>query len=179
MSRLATRNESELQPETLDALEPVRMKGRLAEVYLQFANSEHALRTYLQMESCLRESSLSNRELEAVKLWLSQQTECEYCLSIHSFKAAQAGLDESAQLAIRADQKIGDRRIDMILAVAAALFGKPGKLDQALLDNARAAGLSDENLVDLTMAMSTIFFTNITNHINDSRSPLPPAPSAG
>ena len=168
-----------MQPETLDALESVRMTGRLAEVYLQFANSEQALRAYLQMESCLRAGSLDNKELEAIKLWVSQQTNCEYCLSIHSFKARQAGLDESAQLAIRAGRVTGDQRIDIILRVAAALFQNPGKLDDDLLGTARVAGLSDENLVDLTMAMSTIFFTNITNHINDSQSPLPAAPSVG
>lgn len=179
MSRLTTCNESELQPETLDALESVRMRGRLAEVYLQFANSEQALRAYLQMESCLKVGSLSNKELEAIKLWVSQQTNCEYCLSIHSFKAGQAGLDEPTQLSVRAGRETGDQRIDMILKVAAALFQVPGKLDDDLLDAARLAGLSDENLVDLTMAMSTIFFTNITNHINDSLSPLPAAPSLG
>ncbi len=117
--------------------------------------------------------------LEAIKLWVSQQTNCEYCLSIHSFKARQAGLDESTQIAIRADRGTGDQRIDVILKVVAALFQTPGKLDDDLLEAARVAGLSDENLVDLTMAMSTIFFTNITNHINDSQSPLPAAPSVG
>ena len=110
---------------------------------------------------------------------MSQQTNCEYCLSIHSFKAGQAGLDEPTQLSVRAGRETGDQRIDMILKVAAALFQVPGKLDDDLLDAARLAGLSDENLVDLTMAMSTIFFTNITNHINDSLSPLPAAPSLG
>ena len=146
-------------------------------MYLQFANSEQALRTYLQMESCLREGSLGDKELEAIKLWVSQQTNCEYCLSIHSFKAGQVGLDESTQFKIRAGLETGDQRLDIILKVASALFKLPGKLEDDLLDAARVAGLSDENLVDLTMAMSTIFFTNITNHINDSQSPLPSAPS--
>jgi len=176
VSRLATCNESELQPETLDALEPVRTNGRLADVYLQFANSQNALRAYLQMESCLRTGSLSNLELEAIKLWVSQQTNCEYCLSIHSFKAKRAGLDQSVQLLIRTGRETGNERIDIILKVVSALFSTPGKLEQDLLDSARLGGLSDENLVDLTMAMSTIFFTNITNHINDSQSTLEAAP---
>lgn len=176
MSRLATRNESDLQPETLEALSSVRLNGRLADVYLQFANSEYALRAYLQMEACLRDGSLDNKELEAVKLWVSEQTKCEYCLSIHSFKGRQAGLDEASQLAIRTGQKTGDDRIDMLLKLVAELFTKPGKLDVTLLEAARQSGISDKNLIDLTMAVSTIFFTNITNHINDSISPLPAAP---
>ncbi len=61
------------------------------------------------------------------------------------------------------------------LVLARALMNVPGKLPDALLAEARDVGLSDENLVDLTMAMATIYFTNLTNHINDSISSLPPA----
>ncbi len=177
VSRLTSRPESELQPATLQALEPARMKGRLADVYLQFANSEPALRAYLYMEASLREGSLEVRELEAIKLWVSEQTQCDYCLSIHSFKAGQAGLDRTLQSRIRQGQSTGETRLDALLALASQLFRTPGKLDEDLLSEARNAGLSDQNLVDLTMAISTIFFTNITNHINDSASPLPPAPN--
>lgn len=161
--------------ETLDALAPVRMNNKLADVYLQFANSEPALRAYLRMEAGIREGSLELREVEALKLWVSQQTGCDYCLSVHSFKAKQAGLDPDAQIAVRKGQEIGDARLDCLLKIASHLFGQRGNLPAELLEEARDVGLTEENLVDLTMVMSTIFFTNITNHINDSQSPLPPA----
>lgn len=177
MSRLASRDESELQPETLAALEPVRVNGRLADVYLQFANSELALRAYLHMEASLRDGSLSARETEAVKLWVSEQTQCVYCLSVHAFKAARSGLDAALQQRIRRGEPTGDLRLDSLLQVTEAVYRTPRKLDEAVLKEARQAGLSDQNLVDLTMAISTIFFTNITNHINDSQSSLPPAPA--
>ncbi len=152
------------------------MSGKLADVYLQFANSEPALRAYLHMEQALKQGSLATREIEAVKLWVSQQTGCEYCLSVHSFKAKAAGLDANLQLALRTGKNVGDARIDCLLKLAKALMNVPGKLPDALLAEAREAGLSDENLVDLSMAIATIYFTNLTNHINDSISSLPPAP---
>lgn len=161
---------------TAEALEPVKIKGQIADVYLQFANSETALRAYLQMEASLREGSLTTIELEAVKLWVSQQTGCKYCLSVHSFKARQMGLTESQQLALRSDQSTGDARLDAVLQVTRTIYRKSGSMPVSALDEAREAGLSDENLVDLTMAISTIFFTNLTNHINDSVSSLAPAP---
>lgn len=177
MSRLTTRIESTLQPSTVDVLESVKVKGKAADVYLQFANSELALRTYMQMEACLRQGSLSEIELEAVKLWVSQQTGCEFCLSVHSFKARQAGLQESLQLDIRSDKLTGKTRLDALLAVTRAVYATPGSIPDAMLDEARSAGLTDENLVDLTMAISTILFTKMTNHINDTQSSLPPAPA--
>jgi len=177
VSRLSTRNEIDLQPETLAALAPARVSNKLADVYLQFASSEEALRAYLHMERSVREGSLTAREVEAVKLWMSQQTGCDYCLSVHTFKAGKAGLSSAEQLAIRQGEPVGCERIDCLIALTAALFRKPGKLADRLLEHARKSGFTDQNLVDLTLVMSTIFFTNITNHINDSQSPLPPAPT--
>ncbi len=152
------------------------MNGKLADVYLQFANSEPALRAYLHMEHALQQGSLTMREIEAIKLWVSQQTGCEYCLSVHSFKAIAAGLNADQQRSLRTGNEVGDARIDCMLKLASVLMKMPGKLPDALLVEARDAGLSDENLVDLTMAMATIYYTNLTNHINDSISSLPPAP---
>lgn len=177
VSRLSTLDENALQPETLEALEAVRMNGKLADVYLQFANSEAALRAYLQMERALSAGSLEEREIEAVKLRVSQLTGCDYCLSIHTFKAGKAGFSAGQILALRRGEALGDARIDCLTQLVTTLMQTPGKLPDELLQQARDNGLSDENLVDLTMVISTIHFTNLTNHINDSTSPLAPAPS--
>lgn len=177
MSRLTTPAESQLNTDTLAALEPVRVKGQLAPIYLQFANSQVAIRAYLQMEKALQQGSLDTREIEAIKLWVSEHTACDYCLSVHTFKASQAKLGSEQQLAIRQGKACGDRRIDGLIMLATHLVRQPGVLPDELLEQARSRGLSDENLVDLTLAISTIFFTNITNHINNSVSSLPAAPS--
>jgi len=63
VSRLSTRNEIDLQPETLAALAPARVSNKLADVYLQFASSEQALRAYLHMERSVQEGSLTAREV--------------------------------------------------------------------------------------------------------------------
>jgi len=162
VSRLSTCKESALSEATLEALAPVRQNGALADIYLQFANSEPAIRAY--------------QELECIKLLVSELTQCTYCLSIHSFKAKKAGIDQPDQLLIRQGKPTGHVRLDVIVRLVLALFKQTGPLEQNLLDDARQAGFSDENLVDICMAMSTIFFTNITNHINHSSSALPPAP---
>ncbi len=176
MARLSTCKESALSAETLAALEPVRLNGRLSEVYLQFANSEVALRAYLVMEQALQAGTLDAAEQECIKLLVSELTQCEHCLSIHSFKSKKAGISEAEQLLIRQGASTGNPQLDVLVTLVLALFRQPGALDQGVLDDARAAGMSDEKLVDICMCMSTIFFTNITNHINHSTSPLPPAP---
>lgn len=177
MPNLSTCKESALSAATLSALEPFRQKGSLADVYLQFANSEVALRAYLQMETALKGGSLNDRELECIKLLVSELTQCQYCLSIHSYKAKLAGITTEDQLLIRQGKQTGDERVDVLIELVQTLFTEPGAIKPALLDRARAANYSDENLVDISLAMSTIFFTNMTNHLNATESTLPDAPS--
>jgi len=176
VSRLSTCKESALSDTTLSALEPVRQNGTVAEIYLQFANSEPAIAAYLGMEAALQNGSLNEQELECIKLLVSELTQCEYCLSIHSFKAKKAGIKQSDQILIRQGKPTGNTRFDVIVRMVLSLFNQPGALEQSVLDDARSAGFSDENLVDICMGMSTIFFTNIVNHINHSSSALPAAP---
>jgi len=76
--RLSTCKESALSEATLAALAPVRQNGALAEVYLQFANSEPAIRAYLGMEAALQNGSLDDQELECIKLLVSELTQCEW-----------------------------------------------------------------------------------------------------
>jgi len=177
MARLSTCKESALSKATLDALEHTRINGKLADVYLQFANSEPAIRSYLQMEASLREGSLSDYDLECIKLLVSEFTQCEFCLAMHTMKARKAGVDKDTQLAIRRGDSVDDKRINAIISIVRHLYKQPGTLDAALLEDARSHGITDTELLDITMAMSTIFFTNITNHINDTAVTLPAAPS--
>ncbi len=179
MARLHTCKESALSAATLDALEATRINGKLADVYLQFANSEPAIRSYLQMETALREGSLSDHDLECIKLLVSEITQCHFCLSMHTMKARKAGVDTETQLAIRRGDTLEDPRLNAMMSIVRHLYTQPGTLDSGLLEDARSKGITDTELLDITMAMSTIFFTNITNHLNDTEVTLPEAPPIG
>jgi len=176
MARLQTREESSLGTETLAALEPTRMSGKIADVYLQFANSEPAIMAYLNMEASLRQSTLSGLEIESIKLLVSQINQCDYCLAMHTMKSRKAGIDKNMQMAIRSHGRTENSRVDAILDIVRAFFKQPGPISEELLKNARANGLTDQELVEIAMAVSTIFFTNITNHINNTETTVPAAP---
>jgi len=153
------------------------MSGKIADVYLQFANSEPAIRAYLNMEASLRQSTLSGLEIESIKLLVSQINQCDYCLAIHTMKSRKAGIDHDMQMAIRSHGQTENSRVDAMLDIVRAFFKKPGPISEELLKNARANGLTDQELVEIAMAVSTIFFTNITNHINNSETTVAAAPA--
>lgn len=176
MARLKTCTEDSLGTDTLQLLGPTRISNKIADVYLQFANSEHALSAYLQMEASLRQSELSDIDLEGIKLLVSEITGCEYCLSVHTMKSTRAGLAAEQQLAIRSGHSSGNEKLDVILNIVRHFFTERLPVPDELLAEARAHKISDQTLVDIAMAVSTIFFTNITNHINNTERTLPAAP---
>lgn len=176
MARLKTRTEESLDRHTVELLEPTRVNSKIADVYLQFANSEHSLAAYLQMEASVRQSALSDLEVEAIKLLVSEITGCEYCLSVHTMKSNRAGLDKGQQLAIRSGRSSGEERLDVILDIVRHFFAQRSPIPDELVEDAGRHGVSDETLIDIAMTVSAIFFTNITNHINDTKRTLPAAP---
>lgn len=179
MSRLTTVATERLNATTLAELDPFKMKGEIADVYLQIGNSEPGLLAYLSMENALKASELSLREIEAIKLLVSEINCCDYCLSVHNFKASAAGFSDNEKIAIRRAEPIGDSRVDLVVALVARFFKEPGAVSETDLQALRDAGFSDGDLVDITIAISAIFFTNIFNHVNGTAPTLPvPSPVA-
>lgn len=185
MGRLKQCTDQQLTNELVDRLRQHTGMTKIAPIFREMGNSPAALNAYLSMEQALDSGSLTEREIEAVKLAVSQMNKCDFCLSVHSVKATAAGLDKDQQQAIRRSsdasasqdgEAVGDQRIDALLDIVRCFFISPGTLSQDQLDKARQAGLSDENLVDLTLAVSTIMLTNTFNHLNDTDLIFPPAP---
>ncbi|MBX2881105.1 MAG: carboxymuconolactone decarboxylase family protein [Granulosicoccus sp.] len=185
MTRLTTLSESTLSDSSLTAAEAYRLQGKLAPVYLQIANSEHAFNAYLGMETALKKSTLSLREIEAIKLLVSELNRCDYCLSVHQLKAGAAGLSDAQKLAVRrGDSRTallenleGDTRLTTIVCVVRQFFTLPGALTDEQFAELKSVGLSDAELVDIALVAATIFFTNIFNHLNNTQSTLKPAPA--
>ncbi len=179
MGRLKQCNDDELTAPLLKRLQAHTGKRAIAPVFREMGNSSLALDSYLTMEQSVASCSLDEREVEAIKLLVSEINRCEFCLSVHTAKATAAGLDVSQQLAVRRGEMTGEVRLDALLELTSNLARAQGPMNTDQLEQARQAGLSDQNLMDLVLVVSTIFLTNTFNHINDSDLVLPAAPVAG
>ena len=178
MGRLKQCDDDELTASLVERLRSHTGKRMVAPIFREMGNSPIALGAYLTMEQSVSNCSLTEREVEAVKLLVSEISQCAFCLSVHSAKALAAGLDTSEQLAVRREQKLGEERFDKLLELAGHLARSAGPFSTEQVNDARQTGLRDQNLVDLVLVVSTIFLTNAFNHINDSDLVLPPAPPA-
>ncbi|BDU23082.1 carboxymuconolactone decarboxylase family protein [Dyella sp. GSA-30] len=139
------------------------------------SNSPHALEAALNLDAALKKSSLTGREVEAVKLVVSDVANCEYCLAAHTMIGKMQGLDAAAISALRRGQATGDAKLDALSSFTRALVETRGTVPAGVLGNVRSAGYTDAQLVDVMLAVTSITFTNLFNRVNGTPLDFPPA----
>jgi uncharacterized peroxidase-related enzyme len=138
-------------------------------------NSPVALEAVLSLEASLKKSSLSARDIEVVKLVVSQTTGCDYCLAAHTLVSKMIGLERDAILALRQGRPSGDARNDALARFVLHLITTSGTVQTDVVIAIKLAGFTDTQIVDVAMAIATISFTNLFNRINDTTLDFPAA----
>lgn len=168
MSRLYTQAVSEATGHAAQLFTAI--KGAIGKVPNAYAtigsNSPVALEAALNLDGALRKGSLSAKEIEVVKLAVSQEALCDYCLAAHTLMGGKAGLSSDAIKGVRHGQASGDERIDALATFAHALVSTKGDVPAEVLLAVKQAGYSDAQIVDAMLAISAITFTNLVNRVN-------------
>jgi len=150
--------------------------GKVPNAYLTMGtNSPAALESALNLDAALRRSSLKAREIEIIKLAVSEAAGCDYCLAAHTLMGKRTGLTAEAILALRHGQASGDARQDALAAFVRTLATTSGTLPEEHLAAIRATGYNDAQITDITLAMAAINLTNLFNRINDTTLDFPAA----
>ena len=108
------------------------------------------------------ESGLSRLEREAVGVVVSANNECSYCIKMHS-NALRRYIDdrETLDMLIAADGlETLEPRLSNIVRHAEKLTNAPGAMTEIDLGELRAVGLSDKDILDLTLLASYFSFVN-------------------
>jgi uncharacterized peroxidase-related enzyme len=150
---------------TRGLFEQVRTKlGLVPNLFRVLANAPVALEAYLNFSAALAGGGLDDRVREQIALAVAESNLCLYCRSAHAFLGQKAGLtpDEIAN-AIRASAS--DARIDAVLKLARTIIVQRGEVSDADLQRARAAGLTDSELVETVANIALNIFTNYMNHV--------------
>jgi len=142
------------------------------------SNSPLALEAALNLDGALRKSSLSAQDIEVIKLAVSQDAGCDYCLAAHTLAGRKAKLSGEAMIALRKGEATGDARVDALAAFAHRLVQSSGTVPEEVVAAVRAAGVTDAQVVDTLLAIASITFTNLFNRVNDTVLDFPPAPAA-
>lgn len=156
---------AETDERTRAALEQARKKaGMLPNAYRVMANAPALLEGYLALHGHLEGGRLSRRMREQVALAVAARNQCSYCLAAHRIGGRFAKLS-AAEIAAAERGEAADPREALFLRLALALLERCGDLGDELFAEARAAGVSDAELVELAGHVALNQLTNSVNRL--------------
>ena len=125
-----------------------------------FANSPAALKAFLGLHSIANEGSLDNLTKERIALALAEKNACEYCVSAHTAIGRKVGLTSTEIEANRAGTS-EDAKAAVAVKLAKALAEHNGEVTTAELLEARNAGYSESDIVEIITHVGMNIMTNI------------------
>ncbi|MCP2132711.1 carboxymuconolactone decarboxylase family protein [Bradyrhizobium ottawaense] len=137
------------------------------------AHGPAALRAMLAADTPLAAGSLGKSDKEVIKLVISEAASCDYCVAAHSYLANLAGLKPDVLEQILEGQPTGDARRDALVGFVRKLARTSGTVSDEDFAAIKAAGYSDAQLVEISLAFATTVFTNVFNRINDTELDFP------
>ncbi len=166
---------------TLKKNEPNEAKGELKEIYNEIekdvgrvpnifqylGNFPGSISAYFAIGKELEKGKLTAKQREMIALAVSQKNNCNYCLAAHTAIGKSVGLSpEVIKEAKSGNAEDGKNRA--ILSFVQAIVEKRGLVTAEEVQSLQAAGVDDQEIVEIHLTIVHTFFTNYFNHLNDT-----------
>lgn len=144
--------------------ELLKQRGKISNILKVHSLNPAAMEDHLGLYMTLMfgKSGLSRLEREAVAVVVSASNECAYCVRHHA-ETLRNYLDdeETLKLLMAADGlETLEPRLSNIVRHAEKLTDVPGAMTESDLGELRAVGLSDKDILDLTLIVGYFNFVN-------------------
>lgn len=175
MSRLHITTIDQATGQTAELFTAIKSSvGKVPNAYATVgSHSPAVLKQALEHNATLKQGALSDRELEAINLAVSEATGCDYCLAAHTLMGKMAGYSVEQTRQLRSGQYGDDAKIDALVHFAREVVTTTGTLPETSLQALQAAGYTDRQVVETISAISAILFTNMINRVNDTTVDFP------
>lgn len=152
------------------------LKGKHFNFFKSMGASYAGLKFYLDGNGALSRGGLNAKERETIAIYCGEVNGCEYCVAAHTALGLKAGLTKEQTIGARRGRIEGDARLDALVRFVGAIHEKHGDVSDDDLAAFRAAGFTDEHVVEAAANYAMNVYTNIFNHINRTPSEFPPPP---
>lgn len=162
----------------IEEIDVEEAEGELAELYARLNKQGGRISNILRVQSLnpaameqhlalymtlmFGRSGLTRCEREAVAVVVSASNECEYCVNHHT-ESLRHFIDEDDTLNMLATAdglETLEPRLSNIVRYAEKLTTAPGAMTESDLGELRAEGLSDKDILDLTLIVGYFNFVN-------------------
>lgn len=136
--------------------------GAVPAMFQAVANSPAALKSMWGSFGAFAGGTLGAALSEQIAVAVANRNSCEYCLAAHTTLGKKAGLTRD-QLAAAQTGQSDDPRTAALLGFALALVAERGQVSASDVDAVRAAGWSDDEIVETIGQVALNLFTNYIN----------------
>lgn len=158
-----------------ELLDPLLAKsGRVSNMLATMADAPAVLVGYLGLSRALSHGTLRGKLREQVALAVSETNGCTYCLAAHTSSGAKMGLTPEEILDARRGQA-NDPKTATVLTFALAVMHTHGQIADGDLAAVRAAGFTDEEVLEIIANVALMTFSNYTNIVAATELDFPPA----
>lgn len=151
--------------------------GLVPNLFRVFGNSPAALEAYLNFSGALASGVINARLREQIALAVAEINDCTYCRSAHTYIGGKVGLSE-LQMADARKVSATDEHTAAILNLARSIVVQRGELSETEFKAARAAKLTDAEIVETTANVALNILTNYVNHVAQTVVDFPEVKSA-
>ena len=162
----------------IEEIELTEAEGKLAETYARLMEKRGKVSNILQVQSLnpdsldrhldlymtimFGKSGLSRAEREAIAVVVSATNDCEYCINHHTDALRRHIKDEDILQALASADglEILEPRLGNIVIHAEKLTSAPAAMTESDLDPLRAEGLTDSDILDITLVVAYFNFVN-------------------
>ena len=165
MNRIAQLDPSTATGQAKELFNSVQAKlGIVPNLFRVFGNSTAALEGYLNFSGALAGGVLDAKVREQIALAVAEINDCTYCRSAHTYIGGLVGLSENE---ITAARKVvaADERTEAILNLARNIVVQRGELSESEFKAARAAKLTDAEIVETVANVALNILTNYLNPV--------------
>jgi len=141
------------------------------------AHSPAALGAMLSLFASVGKSSLGAKTGELIAIAVAQSNGCGYCLAAHTAIGGAVGLSAAALSDARRATS-ADARTSALLELSVAVNQSRGRVSDATIANARAAGLTEPEIVEVVAHVALNVFTNYLNNVACTTVDFPEVPFA-
>jgi uncharacterized peroxidase-related enzyme len=142
----------------------IKQRGKVSNILKVHSLNPDAMGDHLNLYMTLMfgKSGLSRAEREAIAVVVSANNDCEYCVSHHAEALRRYIKDENTLNLLTAADGLEalEPRLSNIVRHAEKLTNAPVAMTDSDLDELRTEGLSDKDILDLTLIVAYFNFVN-------------------
>ena len=176
MTRIVTPSADNTPAASLPLLDAVNKQlGVIPNLMKVVGNSPAALEGYLSLSGALGKGTLGAKTGERIALAVAELNACNYCLSAHSYLAANLAKLDAAEIEANRRGTSDDAKAAAAVRFATQVVKARGHVVDADVAAVKAAGFSQGEIIEIVVHVALNTLTNYVNEVAQTEIDFPVA----